>query len=185
MSGRINIYDSVGAINTPRAFFDRLSDAGVAVLEFNPINPLEVKTAWLINNRDHRKLLVVDGRTAFIGGINISSVYSSGPSLKRSIKANDNAQGKDIVRAIGSTPDDPYSLIYLTLISAIGNAEKQVQLTNAYFVPDPQLLKSLIEAAGRGVDVTLILPSHSDSDIVFHVGRAHYSTLLKAGVQNF
>ena len=111
MSGRINIYDSVGAINTPRAFFDRLSDAGVAVLEFNPINPLEVKTEWLINNRDHRKLLVVDGRTAFIGGINISSVYSSGPSLKRSIKANDNAQGKDIVRAIGSTPDDPYSLI--------------------------------------------------------------------------
>ena len=47
------------------------------------------------------------------------------------------AQGKDIVRAIGSTPDDPYSLIYLTLISAIGNAEKQVYLTNAYFVPDP------------------------------------------------
>lgn len=226
------IYDSVGAINTPRAFFDRLADAGAAVLEFNPINPLEVKTAWLINNRDHRKLLVVDGRTAFIGGINISSVYSSAPSLKRSIKAKDSAQrntvawrdtdlqiegpvvgelqklfletwakqrgkalaeknyfpelkaqGKDIVRAIGSTPDDPYSLIYLTLISAIGNAEKQVQLTNAYFVPDPQLLKSLIEAAGRGVDVTLILPSHSDSDIVFHAGRAHYSTLLKAGVK--
>lgn len=35
------------------------------------------------------------------------------------------AQGRDVVRAIGSTPDDPYSLIYLTLISAIGNAERQ------------------------------------------------------------
>ena len=92
-------------------------------------------------------------------------------------------QGKDIVRAIGSTPDDPYSLIYLTLISAIGNAEKQVSLTNAYFVPDPQLLKSLIDAAGRGVEVTLILPGHSDSDVVFHAGRSHYSSLLKAGVR--
>jgi cardiolipin synthase len=87
------------------------------------------------------------------------------------------------VRAIGSTADDPYSLIYLTLISAIGNAERQVYLTNAYFVPDPQLLKSLIDAAARGVDVKLILPSHSDSAVVFHAGRSHYSTLLKAGVK--
>ncbi len=68
------------------------------------------------------------------------------------------AQGEDIVRAIGSTPDDPFSLIYLTLISAIGNAERQIFLTNAYFVPDPQLLKALTDAAGRGVAVTMILP---------------------------
>jgi cardiolipin synthase len=92
-------------------------------------------------------------------------------------------QGNDIVRAIGSTPDDPYSLIYLTLISAIGNAEKEVYLTNAYFVPDPQLLKSLTDAAGRGVDVRLILPSHSDSQVVFHAGRSHYTGLLEGGVK--
>jgi len=78
---------------------------------------------------------------------------------------------------------DPYSLLYLTLISAIGNAERQVHLTHAYFVPDPQLLKSLIDAAGRGVDVKLILPSHSDSESTFHAGRSHYSMLLKAGVK--
>lgn len=92
-------------------------------------------------------------------------------------------QGNDIVRAIGSTPDDPFSLIYLTLISAIGNAEKTVHLTNAYFVPDPQLLKALRDAAARGVQVQLILPSHSDSELVFHAGRAHYAELLAGGVQ--
>ncbi|MEO8118884.1 MAG: cardiolipin synthase [Rhodoferax sp.] len=222
------IYDSVGGINTPKAFFERLTQGGIQVLEFNPINPLAAKTPWLINNRDHRKLLVVDGRTAFIGGINISSVYSSGSIVRRTGKADGNtvawrdthleiegpvvgefqklfiqtwekqrgkplakkdyfpelkAQGKDIVRAIGSTPDDPYSLIYLTLISAISNAEKQVHLTNAYFVPDPQLLKSLTDAAGRGVDVKLILPSHSDSALVFHAGRSHYASLLEGGVK--
>lgn len=226
------IYDSFGAFNTPKAFFERLSEGGIAVLEFNPLNPLAVKKEWLINNRDHRKLLVIDGRVAFIGGINISSVYSSGSAVRRARNASGKAtekiaawrdtdlqiegpvvgelqklfmetwekqrgkplakkdyfpalkaQGKDIVRAIGSTPDDPYSLIYLTLISAIGNAEKQVHLTNAYFVPDPQLLKSLIDAAGRGVEVSLILPSYSDSDVVFHAGRSHYSSLLKAGVK--
>ena len=222
------IYDSVGGLRTPKAFFERLTAGGIEVLEFNPVNPLATKTPWLINNRDHRKLLVVDGRTAFIGGINISSVYSSGSAARRTGNAADHnvawrdtdlqlegpvvgelqklfmatwekqrgkplaakdyfpalkPQGSEIVRAIGSTPDDPYSLIYLTLISAIGNAEKQVYLTNAYFVPDPQLLKSLTDAAGRGVDVRLILPSHSDSATVFHAGRSHYSTLLEGGVK--
>ena len=87
------------------------------------------------------------------------------------------------MRAIGSTPDDPFSLIYLTLISAIGNAGSQVYLTNAYFVPDEQLLKALTGAAGRGVDVKLILPSHSDSPTTFHAGRSHYSSLLEGGVK--
>ena len=52
-------------------------------------------------------------------------------------------------------------------------------------MPDPQLLKALNDAAGRGVDVRLILPSHSDSALVFHAGRAHYSTLLQGGVKIF
>ncbi|NJD34109.1 MAG: cardiolipin synthase [Betaproteobacteria bacterium] len=222
------IHDSFGSIGTPQAFFDRMTQGGIAVLEFNPINPLDVKADWRINHRDHRKLLVVDGQVAFLGGINISSVYSAG-SVKRAAKTPPQdavawrdtdlriegpvvaelqklfletwtkqkgsalaskeyfpvlqPQGKEIVRAIGSTPDDPYSLIYLTLISAIGNAEKQVQLTHAYFVPDPQLLTALTEAAGRGVEVTLILPSHTDSGATFHSGRSHYTTLLTAGVK--
>ena len=226
------IYDSVGGINTPKAFFDQLRQAGIAVLEFNPVNPFASMTPWLINNRDHRKLLVVDGRIAFIGGINISSVYSSGSTGSSSGKTDNKAdkdespwrdtdlqlegpvvgelqklfmdtwqkqrgkplaakdyfptlkpEGNEIVRSIGSTPDDPFSLMYLTLVSAIGNAEKQIYLTNAYFVPDPQFLKALTDAAGRGVDVKLILPSHSDSSLVFNAGRSHYTELLKGGVQ--
>ena len=222
------IYDSVGGFGTPKAFFARLREGGIAVLEFNPVNPLAAKGPWLINNRDHRKLLVVDGRTAFVGGINISSVYSSGSVLGSSgdgavskIAWRDThvqidgpvvaelqklfigtwekqrgdqlaaknyfpalkASGNDIVRAIGSTPDDPYSLMYLTLISAIGNAEKQVYLTHAYFVPDVQLVKSMTDAAGRGVDVKLILPGHSDSSATYYAGRSHYSTLLEGGVK--
>jgi cardiolipin synthase A/B len=74
------IYDSVGCLNTPKEFFERLAAAGIQVLEFNPVNPLAGnKKEWLLNNRDHRKLLVVDGRSAFLGGINISESYSSSP----------------------------------------------------------------------------------------------------------
>ena len=222
------MYDSVGSSATPRVFFDRLAQAGINVVEFNPVNPLTVKKPWSLNHRDHRKLLVIDGHTAFLGGINISGVYSSGSSLRRNDEPADlksgwrdtdvrihgpvvaelqklflntwdkqkgkplaardyfpavPPQGKDIVGAIGSTPDDPYSLIYLTLISAITNAEKQVYLTNAYFVPDPQLLNALVDAAKRGVDVRLILPGTSDSPAAFHAGRSHYSELLRGGVK--
>ncbi len=223
------IYDSVGCLNTPREFFERLSAGGILLLEFNPVNPLVGNTkAWRINNRDHRKLLVVDGHIAFIGGINISESYSSGPFSGSAGKNGVSTlgwrdthlqiegpvvaefqklfldtwekqggltlaekeyfpelkvQGEEIVRAIGSASDEPHSLIYLTLLSAINHAERRVYITNAYFVPDPQLLKSLIDAAQRGVDVKLILPSHTDSWAVFHAGRSHYSRLLRNGVE--
>jgi len=47
----------------------------VQVLEYNPLNPLLARMGWTLNQRDHRKPLIVDGRIAFLGGINISSVY--------------------------------------------------------------------------------------------------------------
>ena len=79
------IYDSFGSMNTPVAFFQRLRDAGVLVLEFNPVNPVKVLEGkdWSLIHRDHRKILVVDGATAFTGGVNISDVYS-GSSVGRS-----------------------------------------------------------------------------------------------------
>jgi len=88
-----------------------------------------------------------------------------------------------VVRAIGSSPDEPFSQIYATLLSAIGSAETSIHLTNAYFAPDPQLLAALEAAAARQVDVKLILPSQTDSWLVFHAGRGYYDRLLRAGVQ--
>ncbi|MEV4782550.1 cardiolipin synthase [Burkholderia sp. LMU1-1-1.1] len=78
------LYDSVGTIGVPAEFFDRMRKAGINLLEYNPINPAKVKgDEWKVNNRDHRKVLIVDGKTAFTGGINISADYSKG-SLFRS-----------------------------------------------------------------------------------------------------
>jgi cardiolipin synthase len=77
------IYDSVGSMNTPVAFFQRLRDGGVQVVEFNPINPMEARGEWRLIHRDHRKILLVDGKVAIVGGINISAVYSSRPFKRR------------------------------------------------------------------------------------------------------
>lgn len=79
------IYDSVGTIGTPEAFFKRMRDAGIHLTAFNPVNPLGHIGRWRLNNREHRKILVVDGIVAFTGGINISSAYGSS-SLFRSEK---------------------------------------------------------------------------------------------------
>lgn len=84
------IYDSVGTIGTPQAFFDKMRDAGIHLLAFNPVNPLKLVGPWGPNNRDHRKILVVDGVVAFTGGVNISSTYANS-SLFRS-KARRNAK---------------------------------------------------------------------------------------------
>jgi len=87
------IYDSVGTIGTPQAFFDKMRDAGIHLLVFNPVNPLKLRGTWAPwepNNRDHRKILVVDGLVAFTGGVNISSTYANS-SLFRS-KAMRNAK---------------------------------------------------------------------------------------------
>lgn len=72
------VYDAVGSISTPDAFFKGLNDGGVATCAFNPVNPTKRPGYWGINHRDHRKLLVVDDEVAFTGGINISRVYGSG-----------------------------------------------------------------------------------------------------------
>ena len=73
------IYDSRGSFYTPASFFQHLRDAGVRVVAFNPVNPLNTRKSWSMAHPDHRKILIVDGKTAFTGGINISSVYSASP----------------------------------------------------------------------------------------------------------
>ncbi|MCX8518155.1 MAG: phospholipase D-like domain-containing protein [Rhodoferax sp.] len=85
------IYDAVGTLNTPQAFFEQLRAAGIRLHAFNPINPLRLDGPWRPNNRDHRKILVVDGKLAFTGGVNISASYSRSSlfrSKKRTALAN-------------------------------------------------------------------------------------------------
>ena len=90
---------------------------------------------------------------------------------------------RQIVRAIGSSPREAHSAIYSTLMSSIEHAEKEILITTAYFVPDPQLLAALCDAAQRKVDVKMILPRHTDAPLVLSAGRSHYGTLLRAGVK--
>lgn len=88
------LYDSFGSMDTPVEYFERLTALGVTVCEFNPLNALNARSdsRLTINNRGHRKILIVDGNVAFTGGINISAVYGSG-SFGRKYRAPDPSTG--------------------------------------------------------------------------------------------
>jgi cardiolipin synthase len=220
------LYDSLGCMNTPVAFFQRLREGGVQVVEFNPINPLKAGEQWALLHRDHRKILIIDGKVAIIGGVNISEVYSSrpfrrtqdtkapihwrdtdiqirgpavaevqklfletwrtqkGPNLsERNYFPDLKEEGRALVRVIGSTPGQTNRIPFVVYVSAITFAAHSIYMTNAYFIPDDQILKALTDAAGRGVDVKILLPGVTDSQLALHAQRYYYSELLKAGVE--
>ncbi|MDM5178207.1 cardiolipin synthase [Massilia sp. DJPM01] len=89
------LYDSVGTLATPKEFFERMKQAGIAMVAFNPVNPAARVGKWELNNRDHRKLMVVDGKVAFTGGINISSTYANS-SFFRSKRKPDSTDSKKV-----------------------------------------------------------------------------------------
>ncbi len=69
------IYDAVGSDGTPDAFFDGLRAAGASVMEFRGLDPFRRFFSVHVNDRDHRKILVVDGQVAFLGGVNLDRQY--------------------------------------------------------------------------------------------------------------
>ncbi len=67
------IYDDLGCVNTlPYGYFNTLEEMNIKTKVFNPYRPsLSVR----MNNRDHRKLLIIDGKVGFTGGMNLADEY--------------------------------------------------------------------------------------------------------------
>ena len=94
-------------------------------------------------------------------------------------------EGDDLVRVVGNTPGEYNRETYIMYLAAFMEAAQSIHLTSSYFVPDKQTLDTLKDAARRGVDVQLILPSTSDKNLTLYAGRSHYEDLLEAGVRIF
>lgn len=164
---------------------------------------------WRYNRRDHRKLLVVDQRHAYLGGFNIhrensralygeqrwrdTHVAMQGALAEQAGELFDafwrgqrrwlpDAALSDSILVHNHTRTCRHRLrcIYADAFTA---ARHHIYLTTPYFVPDHHTQLGLKAAARRGVDVRLLVPGKSDVRITQWAARAAYADLLAAGVR--
>ncbi|WP_235537946.1 phosphatidylserine/phosphatidylglycerophosphate/cardiolipin synthase family protein [Pelomonas sp. Root1217] len=211
------LLDWVGSIKMDAALLDEMKAGGVECERFHEPN-------WAnwgqLNNRTHRKLLVVDGRVGFTGGVGIADQWRGKARNKNEwrdthyrVEGPVVAQMQSVfldnwMRATGKVlhgenyfpalqPAGPYAaqmfssspsggsesmeLMYLLAITA---ARKSIDLANSYFVPDALTVKTLIDAAKRGVKIRVVTPSeHIDSEAVRLASRSDWGPMLEAGIE--
>lgn len=91
-------------------------------------------------------------------------------------------EGRALAQEFSSGPVYRDDILYQVLLSAIMDARKELTITTPYFGPDDGLIQALMAAAGRGVNVTLIVPKLNDSTLVAWSSRSFYADLMSAGV---
>lgn len=193
----------------PQRLEKELSELGIKVRRYHRWHWRE---PLRYNRRDHRKLLVVDGQQAFLGGFNIhrqGSLLVFGEERWRDTHVritgelaeqaaglfNHFWQGKPaqcpspkIKLQDELLPNHSYKCrqrlrrIYRDVFKG---AAKYLYVTTPYFVPDRSVQKGLVAAARRGVDVRVLVPRKSDVRIVQWASRAAYANLLVNGVRIF
>jgi len=215
------VVDGFGASHFPRTLMPELVADGVQVLVFRPeLAPFRLRRHRL--RRLHRKLTVIDGRIAFVGGINIIddqntphqvpprydyAVRLEGPLLGPIQHATRNlwelllwagfrrryrlpqpsqpccdAVGQQLAAFVVRDNLRHRRDIEEAYLEAINAAREEIVLANAYFLPGRRLREALMEAAARGVRVTLLLQGRVEYRLLHYATQALYGTFLDAGI---
>ena len=214
------LLDWVGSAKIDESYLEEMKRAGVRIEKFHPV-------AWYslgrLNNRTHRKLLVVDGQTGFTGGVGIAPQWvgsaqdadhwrdshfevqgpvvaqmqavfvdnwtkTSGEVLHGEAYfpaiASRVPEGLGKAQMFSSSPSGGSESMHLMYLAAITAAERSVDLSSAYFVPDALTTQALVAASRRGVKVRVIVPGPvMDSQTVEAASRGGWGPLLEAGVE--
>jgi len=223
------VVDGIGSWGWVKAFGPLLAEAGAAWKVYHQL-PWEkffsrterrqvtfttlIRLVRKINNRNHRKVCIVDRETAFLGSRNITDVHSekvSGEKAWRDTSVVVEGQGvSDLLFAfervwfgrrwrkrnpVSTREMSPLVRLNITrrlrvkdysrLKGKITRAKDRVWITNAYFVPHKSLLRALLAAASKGADVRILLPEKSDVFFIPWVASASQYGLLKAGARVF
>lgn len=219
--------DGVGACTDFSYIADKLIEAGAQVRIYHPLpwhleqwrlsltqsKGLEkfITLFSFINKRDHRKLLIIDQRSVWLGSFNITqkhlplseqgefwrdtAIEIKGMDLEAVQIAFDTCWHKRKQRqAVLHLPRTPFMFNFTRslrarqrkrLLKRIAQANDNIWITNAYFVPDKRLLNALIFASYRKVDVRILLPETSDIFFIPWASSYFYGQLLNAGVRIF
>ena len=204
------VYDAVASLSTsPDLFPD-----GVHVLPHGPVSgPTSLLNPYNCV-RDHRKILAVDGRVAFLGGFNFGEEYSTGwrDTHVRVVgdvvhDVEDAFAGLWNRRRTGDVPRvslperdrawNPATLLRVNdptvglfpirsmFLGPLDRAKERIYLTSVYFIPSREIKKRLVNAARRGVDVRVLVPWQTSYAVADWLARRHFDELLEAGVRIF
>lgn len=174
--------------------------------------PLQIYSIDRVGNRTHRRILTIDGRIGFCGGVGLDERWQTWRETMIEVDGPVTAQlqqvfaqdwlhttgevlngdrqfprlepaGSVLVQVIAAARADSISVSKLLLYMAIQASRRSIWIENAYFVPERQIREGLTAAARRGVDVRIIVPGkHMDSPNVQAASRYHFGELLDAGV---
>ncbi len=202
------IFDSFANLVVPTSF--KRFEPPFHVIEYpifsHPWNPFLLRSYA----RDHRKILVVDGDIAFVGGYNIGSLYETewrdthvritGPDAwevenvfidfwnehrDESLPKLPDVGTRDWDPRIAVHRNDPQMMIFpirTTYLEAIDRARHHIYMTHAYFIPDRIILHALCAAAQRGVEVRILLPATSNHIIADWLARGYYTHCLRNNI---
>jgi cardiolipin synthase len=102
------VYDAIGSLGLPANFFAPLERYGGEVHEYHPLSPLRSRiTLDSLERRDHRKLLAVDGRQAFVGGLNLGREWMT-------VEEGGEGWRDDVVQVRGPAAEEVRALFYDT-----------------------------------------------------------------------
>ena len=202
------IIDGIGsAFKSGRKELKKLKAAGAEVKIFHRLIPL-LYTG--LNFRDHRKIAVIDGRTAFTGGFNIADEYAnvnspfghwkdSGVAVygaaaevfegmflsvwQGGYKTEISEGGKERCLPYYDSPPERAGFCENAYAAAIGAATRRVHIFTPYFCAGDKLNSALEFAAMRGVDVRIIIPHIPDKKYAFELSKAAALPLTAKGVK--
>lgn len=211
------LLDWVGSARIDDSFLQEMQTAGVEIRKFH-------KPHWYnlarMNNRTHRKLLVVDGKTGFTGGVGIAPKWTGsgqdadhwrdshfrmeGPAVAQMqavfmdnwLKVTGQVMhgeayfpplqpvGQSEAQVFSSSPSGGSESMQLMYQLSITAAERSIDLSSAYFVPDELTTKALTDALKRGVKLRIITPGEIiDTETVRAASRGRWGPLLQAGAE--
>ena len=213
------LLDWVGSGKIDTAVIDKMKQAGVQVEKYHPLRWYNLGR---LNNRTHRKLLIVDGTVGFTGGVGIAPLWTGnaqdpdhwrdshfrveGPVVAQmqSVMLDNWAKttgkvvhgveyfppprpvGSQRAQVFASSPSGGSESMMMMYLLAITAAERSIDLSSAYFVPDDVTRQALVDAIRRGVRVRIITPGeHIDAETVRRASRGLWGPLLEAGAQMY
>ncbi|MGC8844507.1 MAG: phospholipase D-like domain-containing protein, partial [Candidatus Hydrogenedens sp.] len=213
------LLDSLGCLTVTKKTLAPLIQAGGEVGFFLPVLPFRRK--WSANLRNHRKIVIVDGNIAMIGGMNLSDNFLGPTSSPKRFLDNtvflkgeaiydieqvfrsdwyfttekdlpepktdsfhvetDTHSLPGLVQVVASGPDVSEDILYDAILTACMETRERIWIVTPYFVPDEPILKALNLQARAGVDVSIIMPKHSNHRIADFARGPALRELLDSG----